>query len=70
MHFEGQDQTSDNFEKLEKVIQKSTAWNKKKQVLCVPFMKEETNTKIYKKRYNWLPEACQEKTRELEKIKN
>lgn len=46
MHFEGQDQTSNDFEKLEKVIQKSIVWNKKKQVPCATFMKEERNTKI------------------------
>lgn len=33
-------------------------------------MKEEADTKIYKKRSNCLPEACQEQTWELEKIKN
>lgn len=33
-------------------------------------MEEETDTKIYKKRSNCLPEACQEQTWELEKIKN
>lgn len=46
MHFEGQDQISDDLEKLEKVTQKSTVWGKKKQVLCAACTKEETNTKI------------------------
>lgn len=48
MHLEGQDQTCDDLEKLEKMIQKSTAWNRKNQVLCGTFMKEGANTKIQK----------------------
>lgn len=48
MRFEGQDQVSNDLEKLDKVLQKSIVGNKKKQMLCATHMKEETNTKIYK----------------------